>query len=899
MRDDERPSQVGKTSLSRLSRTGLAALLLVALINFMAWAWLGQPVSATDFRGLVNGVSFSPYQRDNDPTVGRNPTPVEIDRDLQLLRGVTKAVRTYSALDGLDLVPYLARPYGLRVTMGAWLDKNRDRNEDEIRHVIAAARNNHNVDRIIVGNEAVLRGDLTADELVSYLKRVRAEVNVPVSTAEPWHIWLAHPEIAENADFIAIHVLPYWEGVSVNDAVAFVLDHYRQVQAAFPDKRVVISEVGWPSDGRTRADAKATPANEGLFLRDFLNTAGTLGIDYYVMEAFDQPWKADLEGAVGAYWGLFDAARTPKFPFEGAIIPLASWPWLAAAAAVLALIPMLWFMRHVRTLRPAGYGFMPAVMQASAFALIWAAHYGLSRYMGAMAALGWTFGFIALTLVFIVLVTEAVEFAEAVWRSRLARRFPAASPHPMERLPKVSIHVPCCNEPPEMVIETLAALRRLDYPDFEVLVIDNNTDDAALWKPVQAACAELGPNFRFFHVGRCAGFKAGALNIALRETDPQATIIAVVDSDYVVDPSWLRSLVPYFASEQVGFVQAPQDYRDIGARAFKDACFWEYAGFFHIGMVERNERNAIIEHGTMTLIRRAALERLGGWAEWCICEDAELGLRLLEAGCESVYVSHSFGRGLMPGNFAAYKRQRFRWAYGAVQIAKRHWRALATSRGSRLTGGQRFHFLSGWLPWIADALNLAFAVVAVPWSLGLAFYPRHVDFPPSVVVGAALALFGFKFAKTLWLYAARVPASMGQSLRTTLAGLSLSYAVGRAVLSGFVTSKKPFLRTPKCEGRPAWMAAFATAWQEGLLALGLWVAAAAVAAVYGVSDLDSRLWVAFLMVQSVPFAAAMAIAALSAAPERRRSVATAPAMPPIAPPAVVPVPVGQPVSSGL
>ena len=889
---------MGKTQLSRLSRTGLAALFIVALANFAAWAWLGQPVSAPDFQGLVHGVSFSPYQRDNDPTAGKNPTPAEIDRDLQLLRGVTKAVRTYSALDGLDLVPYLARPYGLRVTMGAWLDTNRDRNEEEIRHVIAAARNNHNVDRIIVGNEAVLRGDLTADELVSYLKRVRAEVNVPVSTAEPWHIWLAHPEIAKNSDFVAIHVLPYWEGVPVDEATAFVLDHYRQVQTAFPEKRVVISEVGWPSDGRTRADAKATPENEGRFLRDFLNTADKLGIDYYVMEAFDQPWKASLEGAVGAYWGLFDASRQPKFNFEGAIVPLAAWPWLAAAAAALAFIPTIWFLFNIRALRPTGYGFMPAVMQASAFVLIWVAHVGLSRYMGWTAALGWTFGFLALAMIFLILLAEAIEFVEAVWRQRLVRRFPAASPHPMDRLPKVSIHVPCCNEPPDMVIETLAALRRLDYPDFEVLVIDNNTTDPALWQPVQTACAELGPNFRFFHIDRCEGFKAGALNIALRETDPQATIIAVVDSDYAVEPSWLRSLVPYFASEQVGFVQAPQDYRDVGASSFKDACYWEYAGFFHIGMVERNERNAIIEHGTMTLIRRAALERLGGWAEWCICEDAELGLRLLEAGCESVYVSHSFGRGLMPDNFAAYKRQRFRWAYGAVQIAKRHWRALFSGRGSRLTSGQRFHFLAGWLPWIADALNLAFTLVAVPWSLGLALYPRLVDFPPSVVVGTALALFAFKLVKTLWLYAVRVPTSTGQSLRAALAGLSLSYAVGRAVLSGLVTSKQPFLRTPKCEGRPAWMNALATAWQEGLLAFGLWVAAGAVAAVYGVSDLDSRLWVGFLVVQSVPFASALAIVALSAAPERARTVAPVPAESAIAQPVGLVIPVRQTASTG-
>jgi exo-beta-1,3-glucanase (GH17 family)/cellulose synthase/poly-beta-1,6-N-acetylglucosamine synthase-like glycosyltransferase len=862
-----------------LSKTGLAALFLVALANFAVWAWLGRPVPAPDFDGALRGVSFSPYQRDNDPGADSHPSPAEIDRDLRLLHGVAEGVRTYSALDGLDLVPYLARPYGLRVAMGAWLDRRYERNEEEILHVIAAARNNRNVERIIVGNETILRSDLTVDEIISYLRRVRNETTVPVSTAEPWHVWLAHPELAREVDFIAIHVLPYWEGVSVDDAVGYVLDHYRQVQAAFPDKHIVLSEVGWPSDGRTRGDAKATAANEGEFVRAFLNAADKYGLDYYVMEAFDQPWKADLEGAVGAYWGVFDAFRQPKFPLVGAIAPLDGWPWLAAAAAVLALIPMIWFLRRVRTLRPAGYGFMPTVMQISAFALVWAAHAGLSRYMSSSAAIAWTLGFLALALVFVILLAEAVEFAEAVWRARLARRFPFVSPQAMERPLRVSIHVPICNEPPDMVIEALAALRRLDYPDFEVLVVDNNTTDPALWRPVEAVCAELGPNFRFFHLDRCEGFKAGALNFALRQTDPKASVIAVIDSDYIVDPSWLKSLVPYFASEQVGFVQAPQDYRDAGTSPFKEACYWEYSGFFHIGMVERNERNAIIEHGTMTLIRRAALEQLGGWAEWCICEDAELGLRLLGAGCESIYVSHSFGRGLMPDSFTAYKRQRFRWAYGAVQIAKRHWRALFTGRGSRLTPGQRFHFLAGWLPWLADGLNLAFTLLAVPWSIGLALFPRWVDFPPGIVVAAALSLFAFKLGKTLWLYAVRVPASPGQSLKAVVAGLSLSFTVGRAVLSGLATSNQPFLRTPKCEGRPAWIAAFAAAWQETGLMLALWAAAAGVAVAYGADALDSGLWIAFLLVQSVPLASALGFAALSAAPERQTILAPAPAVP--------------------
>ena len=182
-----------------------------------------------------------------------------------------------------------------------------------------------------------------------------------------------------------------------------------------------------------------------------------------------------------------------------------------------------------------------------------------------------------------------------------------------------------------MVIETLDALARLDYPNFEVLVIDNNTPRREVWRPVEAHCAQLGERFRFFHVAPLAGFKAGALNFALERTAADAVIVAVIDSDYVVEPRWLRDLTPVFEDQRVAIVQGPQDYRDAGQSAFKAMCYAEYRGFFHIGMITRNERNAIIQHGTMTMVRRVQLDA-ARWAEWCITEDAELGLRIFESG---------------------------------------------------------------------------------------------------------------------------------------------------------------------------------------------------------------------------------------------------------------------------
>src|ERR1700730_7754275 len=175
--------------------------------------------------------------------------------------------------------------------------------------------------------------------------------------------------------------------------------------------------------------------------------------------------------------------------------------------------------------------------------------------------------------------------------------------------------------------------------------------------------------------------------------------------------------------------------------AFKAMCYAEYRGFFHIGMITRNERNAIIQHGTMTMVRRNLLQTTG-WAEWCITEDAELGLRIFEAGYEATYVPTSYGRGLMPDTFIDFKKQRFRWAYGAMQILKRHARALFTEKGS-LSPGQRYHFVAGWLPWVADGCNLIFNIAALGWSAPLLFLSRQIDQP--LMLYSVLPLFLFPF----------------------------------------------------------------------------------------------------------------------------------------------------------
>ncbi len=856
-----------------LRHSWLLVVILVVLGNLAGWWALNQPVDPKPWGQMINGVSFSPYQSNENPQENRHPTAAEIDKDLALLVGKVKYVRSYSATDGLNDIAPLAKRHGLLVTAGAWIDGRRDRNEREIANVIEMARNNKNVVRVLVGNETLLRTDVPIEDLIGYIRRVRSSVTVPVSSAEPWHVWLKNPELAREVDFIAIHILPYWEKIPADQALNYVMERYQQVKDAFPTKPVVITEVGWPSDGRLRGSSSPTPTAQATFLREFLNVANQRGLDYYIMEAFDQPWKRDIEGSVGAYWGIYNADRAPKFPMVGTVHDMPNWKQLALASSILALAPLIWFLARWSGMHFAGRVFYGALIQGVITTLVYVGYVGMSQYMTAGTAVMWSMLVPMLIVLLILLLAEALEMSEVMWSKQKRHFAPHVSADPNRTWPKVSIHVPLYNEPPDMVKQTLDALDRLDYPNVEFVIVDNNTKSEAVWRPVEEYCAKLGPRFRFFHVSPLAGFKAGALNFALRNTAPDAEIVGVIDSDYVVTTDWLKSLVPYFDRAEVGFVQAPQDHRDWRGDAFKEMINWEYAGFFHIGMVQRNEHDAIIQHGTMTLIRKQALDKVGNWAEWCICEDAEMGLRLMIGDWESVYLNRRFGYGLTPDSFTGYKSQRFRWAYGAMQILKKYWRDLLPGKDRKLSPMQRYHFISGWMPWVADSVGLIFAVASIFWSLGVLLLPRYFEFPLTLFLVPTLGVFVAKILQFLWLYKVRVDCTLRQRLGAGLAGLALTYTIAKATLYGLFTSKLPFIRTPKLENQPALMQAFSMAKEETILFILLWMSGIAVWNVYGNDDPEARLWSLVMFVQSGPFVASLMLALVnSLAPLRRLSL---------------------------
>ncbi|MFL6807040.1 MAG: glycosyltransferase family 2 protein, partial [Xanthobacteraceae bacterium] len=680
----------------------------VVCVHAGLWTLLRDESKAPNVDGPLASVSFSPFRGSTSPGPDNRTTAAQIRSDLKIVAPYTRSLRTYRSSLGLELVPGIATEFDLRVTVGAWIDKNEKVNEQELRAAIDLAKKHRNVNAIVVGNETVYRQDKTVDELVETIKRVKRESPVPVTTGEIWSVWQDNPQLVAAVDFIAVHILPYWEGKPAAAAVDEAIGKYNRLRQLYPGKRIVIAEFGWPSAGYNQKSADPGRIEQAQVLRDFVSRAEALGIDYNIVEAIDQPWKIE-EGSVGPYWGMFDASRKAKFSWSGPVIHPEHWKLatLALALGFLLSLPIL----RVGTATAGEAGLLAVCANAvgawlAAIFGYWNGHYFV---LGAAIALGMG-GTLLVPLILIALARMEEIAAVAFGEKRRRLLAPAPITDPM-LAPKVSIHIPACREAPDMLKLTLDAVARLDYPNFECVVVINNTPDPAFWQPIEEHCRSLGERFKFVYAETLAGFKAGALRLALTHTADDATVIGVIDADYVVHADWLKDLVPAFADPAVGLIQAPQDHRDGSRSVLHHALNGEYAGFFDIGMVERNEANAIIIHGTMCLIRRAALEAAGSWSSDTIVEDTDLGLTILELGWRALYTNRRYGHGLLPDTFEAFKKQRHRWAYGGVQIIRKHWRRFLPG-ASRLTADQKREYALGWLNWLgAESLGVAVAIL--------------------------------------------------------------------------------------------------------------------------------------------------------------------------------------------
>ena len=818
-----------------------------------------HPADVDAFQSL----SFSPSQRHGNPEHGDWPSLGDITRGLDKVSDLSSHVRLYTMSGDMDIVPILARERGLKVALGIWVDDNdATRTARETEAAIRVANQYpETVDMIFVGNESIMRGDASVGEITERMRLVRQATHgrIPVTTGEPWDIWLKYKNLAEAADIIGVHILPYWEGVRAEDAVAVGMTHYADIKRAYPKKDVIIAEFGWPSGLMNRDGAKATPANQAMVIRNFVAEAQARGIRYNIVEAFDQPWKTK-EGDVGPYWGVMNASGDMKFPMSG---PVDTNPlWLTRSVlGVLIAFALVAIGLNLRTIKP-----LPALISIAGAELIGAMIASIlvipmEQYTTPGLMISWFLGIPLLAILGITTSDRINELAELFFSGgpkRILSGDDSASVA-MESWPKVSIHVPICNEDPDMVATTLGSMSELDYPNYEVLAVVNNTRSDSLAEAVKRTCEHLGDRFVFLNFPKISGYKAGALNAALQHTASDAEIIAVVDADYVVAKDWLRRLIPTFRDSRVALVQAPQEHRDEAESWTKLAMNSEYAGFFDAGMVRRNEDNAIIAHGTMLLLRRQALESVGAWGVKFICEDTELGLRLIEAGWKTEYTSRRYGYGILPDTLASFRRQRDRWAYGAMRIMSAHltnFRPLSRC----LTARQKYHFLTGWLHWISELVavamgfsGLVYAVVMGTTGLGLP--PAHS------ITSAIIAASALNILHTIVVYTYKVRRGAVATTLAALAGLSLQMTVASAVFRGLVTANLPFHVTPKGKSRVSTPLQFIRGYAiEGGLGMAMVAAAILLAETNVTHVVEVDLFSAVLALQAVPFLVATAMA---------------------------------------
>jgi len=328
-------------------RHAFACLAVAAVAIAGIWTWLGAPVllmpSQLGKGEKLSCVSYTPFRGVQTPLDPATVIPAaQIDDDLSRLSEITDCIRTYSVDFGLDQIAGIAARHGLKVMQGLWLSSSLIKSQYQIETAVALANKYPGTIRsIVVGNEVLLRGDMTPTDLINTIRAVKARVHVPVTYADVWEFWLRNTDVANAVDFITIHILPYWEDfpVAAGDAMTHVETIRRRLVAAFPGKEILIGEVGWPSAGRMRDGALPSPASQARVIQDVLALSKRQKFNVNIIEAFDQPWKRALEGTVGGHWGLFDAAtRAPKFAGQQAVSNHPLWLWQGAGGILFSII---------------------------------------------------------------------------------------------------------------------------------------------------------------------------------------------------------------------------------------------------------------------------------------------------------------------------------------------------------------------------------------------------------------------------------------------------------------------------------------------------------------------------------------------------------------------------------
>ena len=328
-------------------RTPLVFLLISLGAIAAVWWWLATPIALArapiDPNAKLLCVSYAPFRGDQTPLSPTTHISAEqIAQDMAQLAKISECVRTYSIENGLDQVPEQAAKVGLKVIQGIWLSSNRLKNLAQVSTAVRLTKEfPSTITSLVVGNEVLLRGEMTSTDLAATIRSVKAQVAVPVTYADVWEFWLRYREVYEAVDFVTIHILPYWEDFPIRAkyAAAHVDAIRRRMAVAFPGKEILIGETGWPSEGRMRDAALPSRTNQARVVSEILDLAKRENFRVNLIEAYDQPWKRQLEGTVGGYWGLFDSVRRAlKYPPGVTISNYPLWKLQMGSGMVMAIL---------------------------------------------------------------------------------------------------------------------------------------------------------------------------------------------------------------------------------------------------------------------------------------------------------------------------------------------------------------------------------------------------------------------------------------------------------------------------------------------------------------------------------------------------------------------------------
>lgn len=513
-------------------------------------------------------------------------------------------------------------------------------------------------------------------------------------------------------------------------------------------------------------------------------------------------------------------------------IACATWTMIHELLPVMAtlcvsVLLVLCFYRLISTISLFGVFFLVSMILPAFYGIVWLSelviasfHYfehwlSAAIFITLMGSLGCLMIFNTVMLSWITLV----RYSDLYFRFPRLKRGLTIADQSKKNSPFVSIHIPCFNEPPELVIETLNAISRFNYPHFEVIVLDNNTKDPTVWAPVEAHCLQLGERFRFYHIDKLAGAKAGALNACLKCTASQAELIAVFDADYVAKEDFLSRLVGFFDDPKIGFVQSCQDYRDWDHSHYQAACYYEYETHFKLELPGQNEWDVTYTIGTMCLIRRTALDEVGGWAEWCLTEDSEVAVRIHALGFAGYYLKETFGYGLIPETFESYKLQRFRWSAGPVQQIQKHWRLYLPWAKNGLSLAQKFgeifHSLSIFF---SESLSFLINIPILCICLWFAIVKQQSFILPKAVLWAIPIVF-IKNILCNWLSIRLLGGSWKEYLLSALAARSLIFTRNVAFYKAWMSSQLTWIRTDKFKAKTSLWRAFLSCKQEIISAI--------------------------------------------------------------------------------